>query len=50
MSKIGTTSMLANNKASQIFVKAKTHEKLGPIGRGKGIEAHVVCLLEKSEA
>jgi 2-C-methyl-D-erythritol 2,4-cyclodiphosphate synthase len=35
-------------KASQIFVKAKTHEKLGPVGRGKGIEAHVVCLLEKS--
>ncbi|MGL4982471.1 MAG: 2-C-methyl-D-erythritol 2,4-cyclodiphosphate synthase [Treponemataceae bacterium] len=32
---------------SSIFVKAKTHEKLGDIGKGNAIEAHAVCLLSK---
>lgn len=32
---------------SQIFVKAKTGEKLGDIGEGRAVEAWVTCLLEK---
>ena len=32
---------------SQIFVKAKTGEKLPPVGASEAVEAHVVCLLEK---
>jgi 2-C-methyl-D-erythritol 2,4-cyclodiphosphate synthase/2-C-methyl-D-erythritol 4-phosphate cytidylyltransferase/2-C-methyl-D-erythritol 2,4-cyclodiphosphate synthase len=31
----------------QIFIKGKTGEGLGPIGKGKAVEAMVVCLLEK---
>jgi 2-C-methyl-D-erythritol 2,4-cyclodiphosphate synthase len=31
----------------QISVKATTNEKLGFIGRGEGIVAHAVCLIEK---
>ena len=33
---------------NQISVKAKTKEGLDAVGRGKAIEAHAVCLLEKS--
>jgi 2-C-methyl-D-erythritol 2,4-cyclodiphosphate synthase len=32
-----------------VFVKGKTAERLGPIGRGKAVEALAVCLLEKTE-
>jgi 2-C-methyl-D-erythritol 2,4-cyclodiphosphate synthase len=28
-----------------VNVKAKTAERLGPVGRGESIEAHAVCLL-----
>ena len=31
-----------------IFVKGKTGEGLGPVGKGKAVEALAVCLLEKS--
>ena len=31
---------------SQVFVKAKTGEKLPPVGTSEAVEAHVVCLLE----
>jgi 2-C-methyl-D-erythritol 2,4-cyclodiphosphate synthase len=31
----------------QISVKAKTAEKMGPVGRGEAIEARAVCLLAK---
>jgi len=31
-----------------VFLKGKTAEKLGFIGKGKAVEAHVVCLLEKN--
>lgn len=34
-------------KQNQIFVKAKTGEKLFPIGTSDAVEAQVVCLLEK---
>jgi len=33
--------------SDNIFLKGKTSEKLGPIGRGKAVEALAVCLLEK---
>jgi len=29
----------------QISVKAKTAEKMGPVGQGEAIEARAVCLL-----
>ncbi|MFN9709309.1 MAG: 2-C-methyl-D-erythritol 2,4-cyclodiphosphate synthase [Burkholderiales bacterium] len=29
----------------EVNVKAKTAEKMGPVGRGESIEAHAVCLL-----
>ena len=32
---------------SQIFVKAKTGEKLGDVGEGRAVETWCVCLLEK---
>jgi len=32
-------------KLEQVSVKAKTAEKLGPVGEGKSIEARAVCLL-----
>lgn len=32
---------------SQVFVKAKTGEKLGEIGRGEAVEVFATCLLEK---
>lgn len=31
----------------QVFVKGKTGEGLGPVGKGKAVEALAVCLLEK---
>jgi len=31
-----------------IFLKGKTREGIGSIGKGKAIEAHAVCLLEKN--
>jgi 2-C-methyl-D-erythritol 4-phosphate cytidylyltransferase/2-C-methyl-D-erythritol 2,4-cyclodiphosphate synthase len=34
--------------SSQIFVKAKSGEKLGAVGSGLAVEAEVVCLLSKS--
>jgi 2-C-methyl-D-erythritol 2,4-cyclodiphosphate synthase/2-C-methyl-D-erythritol 4-phosphate cytidylyltransferase/2-C-methyl-D-erythritol 2,4-cyclodiphosphate synthase len=32
--------------AEQIFVKGKTNEGLGPVGKGKAVEAMAVCLLK----
>ena len=34
----------------QISVKAKTAEKMGPVGRGEAIEARAVCLLTRARA
>jgi len=31
---------------SQVSVKAKTAEGMGFVGRGEGVEVHVVCLIE----
>jgi 2C-methyl-D-erythritol 2,4-cyclodiphosphate synthase len=32
-----------------VFVKGKTAEGLGPVGRGRAVEALAVCLLEKDQ-
>jgi 2-C-methyl-D-erythritol 2,4-cyclodiphosphate synthase len=32
-------------RPDQVNVKAKTAEKMGPVGEGRAIEAHAVCLL-----
>jgi 2-C-methyl-D-erythritol 2,4-cyclodiphosphate synthase len=34
-------------QADAIFVKGKTSEGLGPVGKGRAVEALAVCLLEK---
>ena len=34
-------------KLDQVSVKAKTAEKMGPVGRGESIEARAVCLITK---
>ncbi|MDR2470513.1 MAG: 2-C-methyl-D-erythritol 2,4-cyclodiphosphate synthase [Treponema sp.] len=36
-------------EAARVFVKAKTAEGLGPLGRGLAVEAEAVCLLERPE-
>jgi 2-C-methyl-D-erythritol 2,4-cyclodiphosphate synthase len=35
-------------RAEQVSVKAKTAEKMGPVGEGRAIEARAVCLLVRS--
>lgn len=35
--------------ASDVNVKAKTAEHLGPVGRGEGIEAEAVCLITQRD-
>ena len=34
----------------QVSVKAKTAEKMGPVGRGEAIEARAICLLVRPAA
>ena len=34
-------------QADAVFVKGKTGEGLGPVGKGRAVEAVVICLLEK---
>jgi len=36
--------------AAQVNVKAKTAEKMGPVGEGRAIEARAVCLLAAPQA
>ncbi len=36
-------------RAGDVNVKAKTAEHLGPVGRGEGIEAEVVCLITATD-
>ena len=38
---------LLEMESSAVNIKATTHEKLGPMGRGEGIAAHAVALIEK---
>ena len=44
---IESISAILEVEASQVFVKAKTGEKLPPVGTSEALEAHVVCLLEQ---
>jgi 2-C-methyl-D-erythritol 2,4-cyclodiphosphate synthase len=37
-------------EAGRVNVKAKTAEKMGPVGEGRAIEARAVCLLTGAEA
>jgi 2-C-methyl-D-erythritol 2,4-cyclodiphosphate synthase len=37
-------------EVGQVNVKAKTAEKMGPVGEGKAIETRAVCLLQRIEA
>ena len=34
----------------QVNVKAKTAEKMGPVGEGRAIETRAVCLVQRIEA
>jgi 2-C-methyl-D-erythritol 2,4-cyclodiphosphate synthase len=34
----------------QVFVKGKTGEGLGPVGRGRAVETLAMCLLERDDA
>ncbi len=34
----------------QVSVKAKTAEKMGPVGRGEAIETRAICLLVRPAA
>ena len=36
-------------RTSDVNVKAKTAERLGPVGRGEGIEAEAVCLITRMD-
>lgn len=46
---ISTIAHLLQVSDDCVFVKAKTGEKLGSIGRGEAVSAWAVCLLEKDE-
>jgi 2-C-methyl-D-erythritol 2,4-cyclodiphosphate synthase len=35
---------------AQVSVKAKTAERMGPVGEGRAIEARAVCLLQRRSA
>jgi len=35
--------------AENVFIKGKTAEKSGPVGKGHAVEVYAVCLLEKPE-
>ncbi|MBD3379839.1 MAG: 2-C-methyl-D-erythritol 2,4-cyclodiphosphate synthase [Candidatus Omnitrophica bacterium] len=43
----GSIAQILRTSEDKINLKAKTAEKLGPVGEGKAIEAHAVVLLEK---
>ncbi|MCQ2576403.1 MAG: 2-C-methyl-D-erythritol 2,4-cyclodiphosphate synthase [Treponema sp.] len=44
---IESISKVLEIDSSQVFVKAKTGEKIPPIGTSEAVEAEVVCLLSK---
>ena len=44
---INSIAQILEIESSNVFVKAKTGEKLPPIGTSQSVEAEVVCLLEK---
>lgn len=44
---INSIAQILEIESSNVFVKAKTGEKLQPIGTSQAVEAEAVCLLEK---
>ena len=44
---INSIAQILEIESSNVFVKAKTGEKLPPIGTNQAVEAEAVCLLEK---
>ena len=44
---INSIAQILEIESSNVFVKAKTGEKLPPIGTSQAVEAEAVCLLEK---
>lgn len=44
---IDSIARTLNINPDQVFVKAKTGEKLPPVGTSEAVEAYVVCLLSK---
>lgn len=44
---INSIAQILEIESTNVFVKAKTGEKLPPIGTSQAVEAEVVCLLEK---
>jgi 2-C-methyl-D-erythritol 2,4-cyclodiphosphate synthase len=39
----------ARHRPARVNVKAKTAEKMGPVGEGRAIEARAVCLLARRQ-
>lgn len=46
---IASIAKILGVENERVFVKAKTGEKLPPVGTGDAIEAYVVCLLNKAD-
>jgi 2-C-methyl-D-erythritol 2,4-cyclodiphosphate synthase len=46
---VGNIAQDLGMEAGDVNVKAKTAERLGPVGRGEGIEAEAVCLITQME-
>ena len=46
---ISSIAKIRGVENERVFVKAKTGEKLPPVGTGDAIEAYVVCLLNKAD-
>jgi 2-C-methyl-D-erythritol 2,4-cyclodiphosphate synthase len=46
---VGNIARDLGMEAGDINVKAKTAERLGPVGRGEGIEAEAICLIMRME-
>ena len=44
---VNNSASVMGIEADQVFVKAKTGEKLPPVGTGEAVEAYCTCLLSK---
>ena len=47
---VGAIARALGCESGQVNVKAKTAERLGPVGRAEGIEAHAVVLIVRTPA
>jgi 2-C-methyl-D-erythritol 2,4-cyclodiphosphate synthase len=46
---VARLAQVLNLDPGQVNVKAKTAEKMGPVGEGRAIEARAVCLLLRAD-